>query len=373
MFCAVLVFFAGMHLNAYAETAEERYQRLKEELASITEEIAGYQDQKTQAQHRRTALLAQQALLEEMIALNREQIDKTQQQLDAKADEVAQKRAELYENEELFHSRLIAIYKQNDAGMLSILLNVDNVTEFLTVLDSLQRISKNDTELIQHLDEQRLALEAEQAEIDAMLAELNVQHEELAANAEELAANISAQNSRISAADAQIKAQQEAYDDTYAELVAAQKEMAQIGGGLGGSTSGDGSQYVGGTFTWPVPGFYNISCYFGAPDPNGVPHRGMDISGGGISGATIVAAGAGTVIVASYAHYSYGNYIVVDHGAGVKTLYAHCSALWAAAGTPVAAGTPIGAVGSTGFVTGPHLHFEVSVNNVLQNPLSYLK
>lgn len=371
--CAVAILIGCLQTTAYAETPEERYRRLQGELADISEQLNDYKNDKAQTEKYKKALQQQQAVLQEMIELNRQQIEQTQAQLDAKADEVTLKRAELYENEELFRRRLVAIYKQNDAGMLSTALNVDDMSELLAALDAMQRIAKNDTELIQHLNEQRIALEAEQAEIDAMLADLNAQHEELAANAETLAQNISAQDARISAAEAQIQAQQEAYDDTYAALVAAQKEMAAIAGKLGGSTSNDGSEYVGGQLAWPVNGFYGITCYYGAPDPNGTPHRGMDISGSGVNGATISAAGNGTVIVASYAHSSYGNYIVIDHGGGIKTLYAHCSALWVGVGTPVVTGTAIGAVGATGFVTGPHLHFEVLLNNATQNPLAYLK
>ena len=127
--------------------------------------------------------------------------------------------------------------------------------------------------------------------------------------------------------------------------------------------------YTGGKFTWPVPGFYEISCQFGSPDPNGQGHRGMDIRGNGIYGAPIVACAGGTVIIATSAG-SYGNYVVVDHGNGLKTLYAHCSSLAVGVGTPVVAGQTIAYVGSTGFVTGPHLHLEVQQGGLL-NPAGY--
>lgn len=375
--CAFIMLFAALAPPVYAETAAEKYKRLKEELTTITQQINSYKSSKAQAEKLRKALLEQKATLDQMIALNQQQIAEAEASLAAKQEEVAQKRAVIYENDQLFRQRLVAIYKQNNSGILSSILNVNNFSEFLTVTDSLRRISVNDTDLLTLLNQQQTELEAEQAEIDTLLASLQSSYDELAANAEVLAQNIADQNAKISAADAQIKAQEEAYDDTYADLVAAQKEMSQIGGSLGGSSSGDGSQYVGGQFTWPVPGFYGITCYFGAADPNGKGHRGMDISGSGVNGATIVAAGKGRVIQATYAHSSYGNYIVVDHGAGTKTLYAHCSSLTASVGTEVEAGTPIATVGNTGFVVGAsggyHLHFEVLQDGVPQNPLNYLK
>ena len=94
-------------------------------------------------------------------------------------------------------------------------------------------------------------------------------------------------------------------------------------------------------------------------------------SGGGINGADILAAESGTVILAA-SHYSYGNYVIIDHGGGYATLYAHASALLVSAGDTVTRGQVIAKVGSTGNSTGPHLHFEVRINGVTQNPLGYV-
>jgi murein DD-endopeptidase MepM/ murein hydrolase activator NlpD len=124
-----------------------------------------------------------------------------------------------------------------------------------------------------------------------------------------------------------------------------------------------------GTFTWPVPGVRGISSYYG--QRWGKMHKGIDISGGGVSGRTIVAADAGKVVTSKY-HSSYGYYIVIKHNNTYSTLYAHCSKLLVKAGTYVSKGQAIGKVGSTGNSTGPHLHFEVHVNGSHRNPLNYL-
>ncbi len=373
VFCVLLVFYATSTTLVFAETAAEKYQRLKAELAEISNQIDAYKNDKAAAQALKEALITEKALVDEMIAINKQSIADTEVALAAKQEEVALKRQAIYENDQLFQERLVAIYTMNNSSMLSQLLSVDDFSELMRVNDALQRISQHDTDLLELLAQQRAELETQQAEIDAMLVSLNEQYTELATNAQHLADNIVAQDARISAADAALIAEQEAYDDTYAALVQAQREMAAIASRMGGSKRGDGSQYVGGVFTWPVPGFYNISCNFGSPDPNGSAHRGTDVSGGGISGATIVACGSGTVITASYAHYSYGNYVIIDHGNGVKTLYAHCSSLLVSPGEGVSTGQPIATVGSTGFSTGPHLHLEVHDGGVLQNPLGYLR
>ena len=131
----------------------------------------------------------------------------------------------------------------------------------------------------------------------------------------------------------------------------------------------DSGSYNGGGLYWPVPGYAHLTTYFGEADAiYGLPHRGIDVAAPG--GTPIVAAESGTVITAGW-NGSYGNYIAISHGAGVVTLYAHCSALYVSYGDYVSAGQTIAAVGTTGDSTGNHLHFEVQVNGGLANPLSY--
>lgn len=138
----------------------------------------------------------------------------------------------------------------------------------------------------------------------------------------------------------------------------------------GGSYSGPVTSY-GGRFIWPAIGANTVSSPFGGRRH----HGGIDIvkPGGHSTGAPVVAAGSGRVVVAGR-HSSYGNYVVIDHGGGVHTLYAHMlnGSLRVSAGQHVSAGQQIGNIGSTGNVTGPHLHFEVRINGRRVNPMPYL-
>ncbi len=372
LFLAVLMSLT-LSVTVSAETAKEKYERLKGELAGIGEQIETAKDKQQSAEQQRAALAQQRATVEELIRLNQENIAQTQADLEAKEAEIALKRQVIYENDQLFQQRLVAIYKMNDSSMLSRALTVDNFSELLQMVDALQRISKHDSDLLTLLAQERAALETQQAEIDAILAELEAAYADLASQAEVLAGNIAAQDAAISQAQAEVAAQEQAYDNKEDEVAAAKAAydaMLAATRYMGGSSSGDGSQYVGGVFIWPVPTSYRITCHFGAADPAGRGHLGMDI--GAPSGDQILAAGDGTVITAT-SHSSYGNYVIIDHGDGVKTLYAHASQLLVGVGTPVAQGTPIALVGSTGFSTGPHLHFEVHANGGRQNPLSYLQ
>ncbi|MGN1112185.1 MAG: peptidoglycan DD-metalloendopeptidase family protein [Acutalibacteraceae bacterium] len=135
-------------------------------------------------------------------------------------------------------------------------------------------------------------------------------------------------------------------------------------------SSSSASSYGSGSFIWPVPYTHNITSYFG---PRwGRLHGGIDIAAGGVDGQPIVAADSGTVILAGNQGDGYGNYVIIDHGNGYKTLYGHMSSVAAYTGQQVAQGEVIGYVGSTGNSTGPHLHFEIRVNDVQTDPLGYV-
>lgn len=121
-----------------------------------------------------------------------------------------------------------------------------------------------------------------------------------------------------------------------------------------------------GSMVWPAVGLRTITCPFGS-----YGHRGVDIAGGSAYGKTVVAAKSGTVVAAGWSG-SYGNRIVISHGGGLQTLYAHLSHINVSTGQSVSAGQAIGKVGSTGNSTGPHLHFEVQQGGRLINPMSYI-
>jgi len=125
---------------------------------------------------------------------------------------------------------------------------------------------------------------------------------------------------------------------------------------------------------WPCPGYKTLTSYFGRRFHPVLKiyrsHNGIDIAAP--SGANIIAAASGEVITSEYSS-SYGNYIVINHGSGVTTLYAHMSVRGVSVGAKVSQGQSIGKVGSTGISTGPHLHFEVSVNGTRQDPQSYVR
>ena len=161
-------------------------------------------------------------------------------------------------------------------------------------------------------------------------------------------------------------------NDIQAQIDKIYEENASSNQSGGGSSGGD---YVGNGFTWPVPGYPTITSYYGWRFNNTDFHTGIDISGGSVYGKDIVAADSGTVIFATNSYtpgVGYGRYLIIDHGGGMSTLYGHTSQLYVSTGDYVEKGRPIAAVGSTGWSTGPHLHFEIRENGKTVNPLNYL-
>lgn len=125
-----------------------------------------------------------------------------------------------------------------------------------------------------------------------------------------------------------------------------------------------------GDFLWPVPYTKYITSPFG---PRwGTTHRGIDIAWAGVENQDIVASDSGTVIWAGYDNSGYGNYVIIDHGNGYKTLYGHANSLYVSTGDKVCKGDVIAAVGSTGYSTGPHLHFEIIKNGTKVDPEPYV-
>ena len=133
------------------------------------------------------------------------------------------------------------------------------------------------------------------------------------------------------------------------------------------------ADYIGGAMTWPIPGYTTITSEYGMrvhPITGAYKlHTGTDI--GAPMGADFVSAAKGVVVKATY-NAAYGNMVIIDHGGGVQTLYAHGSEILVQVGQEVEAGTPVLKVGSTGYSTGPHAHFEIRINGQTVNPLEYL-
>ena len=272
---------------------------------------------------------------------------------------------EIDENNELLEERLRAMYINGTGGYLEVILKAENLIDALTRMDMIQLIVKSDVDLLKTINEQKTQVEELKVEQETRRHELTAIINDLSSKQNEvLVASRSKENYMVSLQDnieeilRQEAAMEEQSKQIERDILAAQRAV----------------EYAGGELLYPLPGHYRItSPYGGRSHPiTGVwsNHGGTDIWAP--YGTNILSSNDGVVIFAGY-HYSYGNYIIVDHGGGIATLYAHCSKLLAWEGQAVTKGEAIAQIGSTGESTGNHLHYEVRVNGVRQNPMDYLK
>ncbi|MGH3038567.1 MAG: murein hydrolase activator EnvC family protein, partial [Gaiellaceae bacterium] len=281
--------------------------------------------------------------------------------------------------------RLVELYQNEEADAFEILLQVQSLADVVDQLEYFESIGRQDRAIADQIQTLRDELRVRREETRLTKVEVAGATRALAKKtAEQVAARealVSQQNALAAARVdrrgvlASVRTnRQEAQEDVQAMQAESAKLAARIraaaaaaassgGGGSGGGSSGSGQSSSG--FIWPVSGV--LTSGFG---PRwGRMHEGIDI--GAPSGTGIRAVAAGRIIYAGYNAGGYGNLTIIDHGNGLATAYAHQSAIYVGGGS-VSQGTIIGAVGSTGSSTGPHLHFEVRVNGSPVNPLGYL-
>ena len=370
-------------LAAKADACKQTIEQLESDQAALIEQKTAYDE--------RDAYLREQIeLTDQQVGIYRELVEKKQLEVDA---------AKALEDEQLerYRARVRAMEENGNYDLLSVVLQADSLSSLLTGIDDIRDIMESDRRLEdqyiaareehervkaeyeeeKEIYEDKLAeLESEKTELDAAIKETEELMEKLAEEMEKNAAEYEAAMDAIQTADAAI-------DQKIAEIYAAY--LASLNAGASGgsySFSSEGGQtylsYSGasGTLMWPVPGCYSVSSEYGQrvhpiTGEVGKMHYGMDIDGYGHDGGNIVACDGGVVTSVGY-NSGYGNYIIVDHGNGMQTLYAHMSGTAVAQGTTVGQGETIGYLGATGMATGTHCHVEVFVDGQNVDPAYYL-
>ena len=282
-------------------------------------------------------------------------IKNTASEITSTEKKIEKKKKDMQEREEGLNERLRVMYKNGSVGFVDVLLGSGSVSEFLSNMEMIQRIYENDVEVMETLQKEHEELEVIRKELKEKKVRLAAQKEEAAAKEEEL--------------NAKKKTLEEKEDELLEEAKALEAKLKQM--------VDASSPYVGGVFIWPVPSSHYITSYAGYRIHPVYKvwkyHSGMDISASG--GADILCMGDGKVIL-SQAEPWYGGYgqcIMVDHGGGVVSLYAHCSKLLVSVGQTVKQGQVIAKVGTTGTSTGNHLHVEVRENGTIVDPLTYIQ
>ena len=296
--------------------------------------------------------------LEESIVITEENIKFSQEQYDEKY--------------ELRKNRVVAYYKNGSISLQDIVDKAQSSTERLVMQRIVNEITEYDMALMEELEEEKQQLEAQKIKLEEDSIRCANLKDELEVKLAELNDTKEIRTQYLSKLEKDLNALNQAEDELNAEAKRLQKELEEQ------AKKSANTPYVGGKMVWPLPGHYVITSSFGNRLHPVLKvyklHTGVDIAGAGCNGDPVVAAAAGTVIKATYSK-AYGNYIIIDHGGGITTLYAHSSKLLVKAGDKVSAGQEIMKVGTTGYSTGPHLHFEVRENGTYVDPIGkgYIK
>ncbi len=365
------------------------------QMGLLQEQIEGINDEVTTYGQLITAQQQKIGEKETEIYLIEQEIEQKQQEIEQKQQEIADLEEQNKENLRKFSKLIRALYMNNTADTLPILEGSSDWYNFFTYVDVVQNISEQNMDfmngllddihhqedLIKSLEDdiaqlnsdkadlldKKTALEAELQDLENKKAEVQQIADartsdlyDLSSSNEQLKSQIGQIRSEINASNDDV----EAINESIKELI--RKKQAENSGAPVYSSDG---------FRWPLDSnLQYITTRFGYDAWRGGNHYGIDVGNAGIGGKNIYAAQGGTVITAYNDggwHGGFGNYIIIDHGGGLSTVYAHCSAVAVSVGQTVNKGDVIGYVGTTGWSTGNHLHFETRVNGTAVDPFSY--
>lgn len=364
----ILIFSLSLSSLIFATNVEND----QKELNSISDRIEDVKDLLTQGQKKEKSLSEQISDLEKKIEATEKEIKSIQsdiRQTEGKISETVQKleetQDEIDHKNDVLNARLRVMYKNGEVGLVEVLLGSADFQELMNNIDMVKRVYEQDVELLKYLKTKYSEIDLQKMNLENLRNDLTSQRNN------EKTKQVELQVSRGEAAElrAAVKKDNNQLEKQIDELNEYAKELAEK------IRQAQSSQaYVGGTLTWPAPGSSRITSPFGYRIHPILKvkkfHTGIDI--GVPSNSTIVAVNDGVVIHSNWLG-GYGKVVMIDHGGGIVTLYAHNNSLLVKVGQQVTKGQAITKSGSTGNSTGPHLHFEVRENGDYVDPMTHLK
>jgi murein DD-endopeptidase MepM/ murein hydrolase activator NlpD len=366
----MMVFFISAVLPVYADELEET----RRQLEAISRNIDATQSKVTSVKKQESSIMGQIQSLEKEISSTENQITATEDRIIFLQDSIVATQADIEETEqnlkeksELLSERLVVLHEQGEVTYLEVLLSATDFKDFLTRYEMVNNIIEQDVDLIASINQDKQDLEMRKSDLEVKKKEL----ENALKQQESMRAQLDEQKAEKKQILTSVQQERAAYEKALQELEETSRQLEKMIRQL----QGDSSEALGtGVYTWPTPGYTSISSPYGMRFhpilKQRKMHTGVDIRAP--MGATIVAADSGKVIHAGWMG-GYGQVLVVDHGNGISTLYAHQSAFLVGNGDTVSRGQAIGKVGSTGWSTGPHLHFEVRINGSYTDPMPYIQ
>ena len=402
--------FILLFSNICIATSQQDLNNVQNKIDGAKTELNGVQNEKSEK-------------MKEVESLT-EQIDSYQSQIDELDTKIAELNTQIGESEnklkeaenkyteqeDLLNKRLVATYMAGETSYLDFLLSSSNIVDLISNYYLVSEIADADTQLLKQIDEQKKEIEETKKTLEANKQEVattkaskqsvatqlqsaknekNAQVANLSSEEKELQNKIDEYQEEMNKIEAEMKriaAEAAARAQAQAQAQAAQNNSSNKSGGTSNNTTTHN-----GAMKWPCPNYSYISSYFGGrSSPGGGVgsrnHKGVDLAAP--HGSSILAAGSGTVItVSNTCRHDYpktvatkcscgggfGNYVMISHGNGLVTVYAHCSSINVSNGQSVSAGQQIATVGTTGYSTGYHLHFGALLNGSYVNPLPYIQ
>ncbi len=340
-------------LTEQINEANNQLKAVQDKLSKEMEELQKLDEQIAQSQIEYDNINTQVEDLMKQIQENEEKLDKTQKEFD--------------NLQKLLDERLIIAYKTPRLGYLEIILSADNLTDMLARYYNLKQLMEYDNQLLETVKQQKREIETTKQILADKKKQIVIDKQTQQKKAQVLSNTKKTREyylSKLTDEERQLQTKIDEYNLQVAEIEAEIKMLA---------LNSISSDYIGGAMLWPVPGYTRLTSLYGMrvhPITGAYKlHTGIDISAP--LGTSFIAAANGIVTKATY-NTAYGNMVIIDHGGGVQTLYAHGDQILVQLGQTVSAGTEVLKVGSTGYSTGPHAHFEIRINGQTVNPLNYL-
>lgn len=346
---------------------QTQQQDLQDQIQQSNEELEEVQSQLSEN-------LQQIEKLDERIRESENQIEQLDEQVKALQEEIASIQSQLdvaeanYEKQkDIMEKRLVAIYEAGDTKYLDVLLKSSNISEFLSNYYLITEIASVDKDLLDEVESEKKEIELAKQKLEKNQQSLATALQTQTKTATVLQNTKALRENYISRLSDEEKAKQAQIDEMTQQYEAVNNQILEL------AKQGLDTAYIGGVLAWPVPGYTKITSNYGMrvhPITGQYKlHTGVDISAP--IGANFVAANDGIVTKAEY-NTAYGNMVIIDHGGGISTLYAHGSEILVTVGQTVKKNEAILKVGSTGYSTGPHAHFEVRINGVVTDPIPYI-
>ncbi len=367
VFGSVVQVFASKLTDSKVQNYEAQIEKLNRDMENLKNQMTNAKSQIDQTIAKKELLDAEMNILIQKIDVTNALVNELSVSISQKNTEISDKELAYAEKYELFKERLRVTHEDGQASYLEMLFGAESLSDFLARIDRIGAMLEYDTMIMNSLKTEKADLESartnfqvQKSSQEAYLAELKKDEASLESKKKEAASYLT-----------KLEKDQASYVSLYEKALAAEEALQEeLQAYLKELEAKQNNKYVGGEFMWPVPlDYVRVSSEYGgrtSPITGKYEfHNGIDIPAA--YGTSIYATNAGTVTVATN-HWSYGNYIMIDHGGGYATLYAHCSKLLVKKGDKVTKGQVIAQVGSTGYSTGNHLHFSMYENSAHTDP-----